>query len=134
MSGYSQRLTLIVPGGLLGYANQLALLIGESADDINTFSALDWVDAYGNTYAVCSTVTKPSTIEVLDQALIRTHIPDHAGDVDLALAQRALDLMVLVGGGINEPNIPRVTPDAIYLLMGDEPLKMLAGVGVRIAS
>ncbi len=38
----------------MAQANQLALVIGTSEDDVNTFRTADWTDGTGN-FAVCST-------------------------------------------------------------------------------
>lgn len=52
---YKHRATIAVPESLIEKANHLALIMGESAADINTFGAAAYEDAGGNKYAVCST-------------------------------------------------------------------------------
>ena len=54
MSEWSRTLTVIVPEGLMAQANQLALAIGTSEDDVNTFRQADWTDGTGN-FAVAHT-------------------------------------------------------------------------------
>ena len=54
MSEWTHVLTIAVPEDLIAQANQLALAIGTSEDDVNTFRAADWTDGTGN-FAVCST-------------------------------------------------------------------------------
>lgn len=54
MSEWTHVLTIAVPEALIAQANQLALAIGTSEDDVNTFRAADWTDGTGN-FAVCST-------------------------------------------------------------------------------
>ena len=54
MSSWTHVLTIAVPEQLIAQANQLALAIGTSDDDVNTFRAADWTDGTGN-FAVCST-------------------------------------------------------------------------------
>lgn len=54
MSEWTHVLTIAVPESLIERANQLALAIGTSDDDIHTFRAADWTDGTGN-FAVCST-------------------------------------------------------------------------------
>ena len=54
MSKWSRTLTVIVPEGLMAQANQLALAIGTSEDDVNTFRQADWTDGTGN-FAVAHT-------------------------------------------------------------------------------
>ena len=54
MSEWTHVLTIAVPESLISKANQLALAIGTSEDDVNTFRAADWTDGTGS-FAVCST-------------------------------------------------------------------------------
>lgn len=54
MSQWTHTLTAIVPESLMAQANQLALAIGTSEDDVNTFRQADWTDGAGN-YAVAHT-------------------------------------------------------------------------------
>jgi len=54
MSEWTHILTIAVPESLIAQANQLALAIGTSEDDVNTFRSADWTDGTGN-FAVCST-------------------------------------------------------------------------------
>ena len=54
MSNWTHTLTVIVPESLMAQANQLALAIGTSEDDVNTFRSADWTDGTSN-YAVAHT-------------------------------------------------------------------------------
>jgi len=54
MSNWTHTLTVIVPELLMVQANQLALAIGTSEDDMNTFRQADWTDGASN-YAVAHT-------------------------------------------------------------------------------
>ena len=54
MSQWTHTLTVIVPESLIPQANQLALAVGTSEDDVNTFRSADWTDAI-NFYAVANT-------------------------------------------------------------------------------
>lgn len=54
MSNWTHTLTVIVPESLMVQANQLALAIGTSPDDVNTFRQADWTDGTSN-YAVAHT-------------------------------------------------------------------------------
>lgn len=55
MSNWTHTLTVIVPESLIAQANQLALAIGTSEDDVNTFRQADWTGGVSN-YAVAHTV------------------------------------------------------------------------------
>ena len=54
MSNWTHTLTVIVPESLIPQGNQLALAIGTSEDDVNTFRKADWTDGTSN-YAVAHT-------------------------------------------------------------------------------
>ena len=54
MSQWTHTLTIIVPESLIPQANQLALAVGTSEADVNTFVSADWTDGT-DTFAVCST-------------------------------------------------------------------------------
>ena len=54
MSNWTHTLTMIVPEPLIVQANQLALAIGTSEDDVNTFRQADRTDGTSN-YAVAHT-------------------------------------------------------------------------------
>ena len=54
MSQWTHTLTIVVPEALMAQANQLALAVGTSEDDVNTFQSADWSDGTSN-FSVCST-------------------------------------------------------------------------------
>lgn len=54
MSNWTHTLTVIVPESLIPQGNQLALAIGTSEDDVNTFRSADWTDGAAN-FAVAHT-------------------------------------------------------------------------------
>ena len=54
MSEWTHVLTIAVPESLMVQANQLALAIGTSEDDVSTFRSADWIDGTSN-YAVAHT-------------------------------------------------------------------------------
>ena len=104
---YTQTATIAVPEPLIPDANQLALALGESSADDQTFGAASYQDAGGNLYAVCSTVAKPVFAEKASQPL---QAPDHTPGVDLEAATRAHALLQ-INGGI-------ATPDVIAVVLG----------------
>ena len=105
---YQQRATIAAPAAHIPDANQLALCLGESSADDQTFTAAPYQDAQGNLYAVCSTVAKPIFAEIAGQPL---QAPEHAPDMDLAAATRAQALLQ-INGGI-------ASPDVIAVILGD---------------
>jgi len=105
---YTQRATIACPELLASPANQLALCLGESSADDQTFNIASYQDATGNLYAVCSTVAKPIFAQMAGQPL---KAPDHAPDMDLEAATRAQQLLQINGG--------TASPDVIAVILGD---------------
>src|SRR5690625_2245816 len=105
---YIHRVTIAVPETHTADANQLALCLGESAADDQTFTATNWQDSSGNLYAVCSTVAKPVFVELAAQPL---QAPAHAPDVDIDAATRAQGLLSI--------NDEPAAPDRIAVVLGD---------------
>jgi hypothetical protein len=66
MSNWTHTLTIIVPELLMVQANQLALAIGTSGDDVNTFRQADWTDDISN-FAVAQTVAVEQIMEYFAQ-------------------------------------------------------------------
>ena len=124
MSQYTHRMTLVVPELLMSQANQLALIAGESLDDVNTFTQANYQDAKGNNYAVCSTVIKPIVLELLNTPL--TDSPLKAEGADLSLAQQALDKVVKYEQG------DKVSTDKIMCAIDFEPLAAFEDMGLTI--
>ena len=105
---YLQKATIATPATHIPDANQLALALGESSADDQTFSAASYQDADGNLYEVCSTVAKPIFAELAGQPL---QTPDHAPDMDLAAATRAQALLQINNG--------TASPDVIAAILGN---------------
>ena len=107
-TAYTQKATIATPLAHTPLANQLALALGESTADDQTFTTASYQDAGGNLYAVCSTVAKPVFAQMAVQPL---KAPDHAPGMDLAAATRAQALLQ-INNGI-------ATPDVIAVMLGD---------------
>ena len=105
---YIHRATIAVPVAHITDANQLALCLGESASDDQTFTTTNWQDADGNLYAVCSTVAKPVFVELASQPL---QAPARVPDVDIEAATRAQALLSI--------NDKPAGPDRIAVILGD---------------
>ena len=105
---YQQRATIATPDAHVPDANQIALALGESSADDQTFTNASYQDADGNLYAVCSTVAKPIFAQIAGQPL---QAPDHAPDMDVEAATRAQALLQINGG--------KATPDVIAVILGD---------------
>ena len=122
MSQYTHRMTLAVPESLMSQANQLALIAGESPDDVNTFTQANWQDDKGNRYAVCSAVIKPIVLELLSTPLADS--PLQCEGADLTQAQQAMDKVIMYEQGVT------ATPDSIYIAIDVEPLRFFEVIGL----
>ena len=76
---YTQRVTIAAPELLTSLANELALCLGESRADDQTFIGANYQDVDGNLYSVASTVAKSVFAQIAGQPL---QAPDHAPDMD----------------------------------------------------
>ena len=117
-------MTLAVPESLMPQANQLALIAGESLDDVNTFTKANYQDAKGNNYAVCSTVIKPIVLELLNTPLADSVLQAEGADVEQA--QAAMDKVVMYEQGVT------ATPDGIYIAIDYDPLEFFENLGLTL--
>ena len=108
ITDYLQKATIATPLAQIPDANQLALALGESSADDQTFTTASYQDAAGNLYAVCSTVAKPVFSELAGQPL---KAPDHAPNMDVSAASRAQALLQINNG--------TASPDVIAVILGD---------------
>lgn len=125
MTQYKHRISLVVPEQYIEQANHLALVMGESADDISTFKEANWQDAEGNMYAVCSALSKPVVLGALTGGL-PDPLPTHAVGVDISKAQQALDMLKVYEEGV------MATPEHIVLAIDCEPLEAFTFMGISI--
>jgi hypothetical protein len=107
-TAYTQRVTIAAPELLASCANQLALCLGESRVDDQTFVGADYQDADGNLYSVASTVTKPVFAQMAGQPL---KAPAHTPNVDLNAATQAQALLQ-INNGVAAPKV-------IAVVLGD---------------
>lgn len=126
MSEYTHRMTLIVPESLIPQANQLALIAGESPDDVNTFTHANWQDEDGNLYAVCSTAIKPVVLGLFGINLSDITLPNHAINADVSAAQQALDKVVMYKQG------DKASTASIMCAIDFEPLQAFTDMGLMI--
>lgn len=90
---YQHRVTLACPESLIPQANQLALIVGESAGDDRTFNTGSYQDSQGSLYAVASTVTTRDFLTIPSTGLPES--PSYAEHADRAAAQEALDSLTV---------------------------------------
>ncbi len=123
---YKHRMSLAVPQELMTQANNLALIAGLSAADINTFITANWQDADGNLYAVCSTAIKSVVLGLFGISLSNITLPDHAINADVTAAQQALDKVVMYKQG------DKASAAKIMCAIDFEPLRAFADMGLTI--
>ena len=97
MSEYQHTATIAVPAPLIEDANHLALLLGESSADIETFKQASYTD--GTTeYAVAHTVCKPVFLSPTQTGELPETPPHAEGLLDRDAAQRAFESLAQPGG------------------------------------
>ena len=122
MSNWTHTLTIAVPESLMAQANQLALAIGTSEDDVNTFRAADWTDGV-NSFSVCST-------RAVDK------IFDYVGAVDatdnplLAEGLASLSFVTVTTDADGVQNITGNDPTKIRVVVDVEPFAALSVLGL----
>ena len=124
MSEYVYRMSLAVPQALMAQANQLALLVGESAEDNTTFATANRHDKDGNLYAVCSAVVKPIVLSLIGHPLVDAPLDDNGADI--VLAQQAMDAAIMYSEGVT------ANPNNIFIAIDVEPTTFFEGLGLTM--
>lgn len=123
MTDYVMRVTIFAPQAKIADANQLALCLGQSAADAETFGTAGWKDGAENLYAVASTLARAS---FASDATAPLAAPGFAPDADLAAAGRAQAALV-----IHDPDTPvQVSPDRILAVIHNSAGTALTLAGV----
>lgn len=125
-SEYTQQATIFGPLSMINNLNQLALVLGESASDDQTFNMPNFENPEtDDQYCVASTVVKPIFGEMAGKPLVA---PEYAPHADIAAATRAQALLSI--------NDKPPSPDHIAVRLGpasDNALDQIAEYGlVRI--
>lgn len=119
---YKYRMTVVVPELLIPTANFLALLVGESPEDINTFTVADWKHTNGENYAICSAVVKPIVFSLLEGSIEDTVFINKIEDV--STAQSLLKTIVL-----HDDDNPIIYNNKILIIIDKTPLSVLESLG-----
>lgn len=123
MSNWAHVLTIAVPESLIAQANQLALAIGTSEDDVNTFRAADWTDGTNN-FAVCSTRT-------VDKIFDYVSAVDTTGNAELAAGLAALSFVTVTTDVDGVETITGNDPSKIRVIVDMEPFAALSLLGLH---
>jgi hypothetical protein len=108
---YTYRATIAAPESMIDSANQLALCLGQSAADDQTFRVANYQDSQGNKYAVASTVAKPNFATGAQSQLVA---PEFAPDVDLTAASLMQSRLSI--GSLESP--VTATPSGMAAILG----------------
>lgn len=110
MSEWTHTLTVVVPESLMDQANQLALAMGTSEDDVNTFRTADWTDGVTN-YAVANTQAVEQIMDYF--ALIPVEL--QYGVVFPTMSVSAEGITTLIGSDMTKIQV-FVDQDPFYVL------------------
>ena len=108
------RVTIACPEALIGDANQLALCLGTSPEDVATYDAPDWLDAEGHRYALASLQVSSSFPAAAASPLVAP-----PWGADMAAAARAQAMIRI--RQLETPDTCRADPAALIALFGDDP-------------
>lgn len=119
MSEWTHTLTVVVPEALMAQANQLALAVGTSEDDINTFRSADWTDGTAN-FAVAHTV---AVEQIMDYFGAIT--PDAGSELATAISNTVFPTVLLseTGFGVLDMDMSKIQvfvdcePFAVFSLL-----------------
>lgn len=123
MSEWTYVLTIAVPESLIAQANQLALAIGTSEDDVNTFQTADWTDGTGN-FAVCST-------RAVDKILDYVSVVDATDNPLLAEGLAALSFVTVTKDADGVETMTGNDPSKIRVIVDMEPFAALSLLGLH---
>jgi len=122
-TAYTRRVTTVCPEGMIADANQLALVIGESAADDKTFGTPRYEDASGNLYAISSSVVTGS---FEGNATTTLEAPSHAPEADLTAAERAQAAMYVYG----QHGTDGASTDRVWVLLEPVPGNAQAAIAL----
>lgn len=123
MSDWTHTLLVVVPEVLIPEANQLALAIGTSEDDVNTFRSADWTDGTGN-FAVCST-------RAVDKIFDYVELVDTSENSMLAEAIAALSFVTITTDEEGAQSITGNDSAKIRVVVDAEPFSALELLGLH---
>lgn len=125
---YQHRITVRCPEVLIADANQLALIVGESPADDQTYKTASYEDALGNRYAICSFVAVTGFLSIPSMGLPPN--PSYAEDADRAAAHRALDALVIWQPPADPENPDPVPVEGLLMAVDVEPRAALDAWGL----
>ena len=122
MSQWTHTLTIVVPEQLMVQANQLALAVGTSEDDVSTFASADWTDG-ASQFSACST-------RAVEQIFDYFGAVDAEGNPELAGALESTVFVQFVTDSEGVTTITNNDASKIRIITDMEPLSALAKLGL----
>ena len=123
MSNWTHILTIAVPELLITQANQLALAIGTSEDDVNTFRVADWTDGVAN-FSVCST-------RAVDKIFDYVAAVDTTGNAELAAGLAAMSFVTVTTDAEGVQIVNGNDATKIRVVVDAEPFAALGLLGLH---
>lgn len=122
------RITCSCPAALVSDGNPLAMALGFSEADGQTYNGLNWQDAQGNLYAAASFEAREEWITFAQAPLVRPAWDvDEVIDMDAAAkAQQALIFYVVN----SEEDAPKANPFNLVAIAGCEGIEALSLMGL----
>lgn len=124
------RITIACPAAHTADANHLAMALGYSTADDQTYGTPQWQDADGNLYAVASLDVSPLFVHAAVSPLQRPEW-DTTDVVDMASASKA-QARIVIWGLTDGEAAPVATTDVILAMFHPDPLAALALAGLKI--
>lgn len=122
------RITAVSPEALIFASNQLAMCLGYSEADGETFRGLNWQDAQGNLYAAASWEASDAWIESTTKPLVR---PDWDVNevIDMDAAEQAQASLVF-WVAFSETEAPLASPTNLTAIGGVDGITALTLMGI----
>ena len=117
------RITAAAPEALVSDSNMLAMCLGQSEADGQTYRGLNWADADGNLYAAASFEARDEWITFAQAPLVRPAW-DVDEVIDMVAAERAQAALVYAV----EPVL--AVPGALTAIGGMDGVEALAAMGL----
>jgi hypothetical protein len=126
-------LTIAVPAAHVADANDLAMAVGFSTADEQTYGDPSWQDAAGNLYSAASLGGSDRFVQAATSTLQRPAW-DAEQYISMAAANRAQDLVGTPWRYGSDTDAPQANPNAITAIGGMVGLDALAAMGLtRVA-
>jgi hypothetical protein len=124
------RITAACPEAMMYEANNLAMCLGQSAADGQTFVNIAWQDDDGSLYSCASFEASEAWVESAQSPLVRPEWDvDEIIDMDAANAAQAA--MIFWTPTEDEPVAPLATTDHLTAITGNDPQASLVAMGLK---